>query len=527
MPAILGGKSSRHEITLMALLVFSTLAPSLVGQASAADQANMSLGTDSLLVVPGRSAQVTASITSTVEDTFVLYAEGLPNNVGARFDPPVLRVEANQTSTANLTVTAGLDSDPGNFTLVVNALGHRTSAASEMHVTVIASVDLVVRRVWTEPASPSIGESVVFGANIANAGVGPAPDFEVDFIVSDTIQSIVTQHGLGPRQECDTRSDGWTADGNATLTAKVDPENQIIESDESNNALVLDVLVGVDHYRINVVVDPTLEAPATLSIDLHGNVSEKSIIGGASYQFDFETTEKPTIRVQQTVLGEEGSRYVTEDYVRYFDQSETWRISYRKEFRLTVSADVNIGPECLSQEWFGIGETALVRFCPIYKVSEGTRYALESIDVDGRYKPSNLDSLELVMDQKHNIVLHYSVEYYLRIDTDYGEVKGGNAWCPANSTVSWSVRPKEVPTDDLWTVLRMTWKADPPEGNITLRSPVNFRVQWVRNYTPFILNLFCAIVAFSIGGLVVTECVKVVAKRMRVWLDSRHPMPLR
>jgi subtilase family serine protease len=107
----------------------------------------------------------------------------------------------------------------------------------------VAKPDLVVTSVTWSPAVPAAGQAVTFSATIKNQGPGATPagtTNKVTFAVNGTVVTAVTGYntsldsGASVTLTQDTGS--WSMSGSApTVTATIDSDNAVAETDETNN----------------------------------------------------------------------------------------------------------------------------------------------------------------------------------------------------------------------------------------------------------------------------------------------------
>jgi hypothetical protein len=490
-------------LVIILLIIDTAVAVNVGASAQEPDQANMSVNPQLITLVPGQSAEALVTISSPVEDNFTLYATGLPIYVGVRFDPTLLHVDANQSRVSNLTLVAGLDWDQAatvnNFTLTIGATGLRTFVASSIAVTLPPCADLVLYRIWTDPARPRTSDQTFFHASIGNKGPCAALDFRIDFLLDEIPFDSVFISQLGVDQQVELISTKtWPAAlGNHTLHVNVDAESQVADPDRSNNVSSLDVIVGLEYYTVYLVVDPSLEAPAHLKIDGKENAT---IIGGQSYRLRFASGTGHDVDVPAILSVGEGTRYVTSDHIRHFDSGENWRVSYHKQFLLVSSANVQVGVECLMSEWHEAGEEvplSSLKICETYPVGEATvsdpKFELVSKNIDGRGFAG-----QLIMDSPHEIHLEYIAEYYLNVISDFGTVAcDGNKWHAYGSHVVWCVTPREIQAPGLWGYLGLTLSADTSNNSLTITKPETIDVEWNPNYLQLFFYLFFASVVLS------------------------------
>lgn len=159
-------------------------------------------------------------------------------------------LEPNQQGTAEVTFTAtrsgelqarvDTDEDVDEFDEDDN-----TATASLELAGQAQPPDLTVRSVTLE-GEPNNGEEVRFVAEIANDGSGPAPETLVDFrIDGSSIGSPVSVGGLAAGESTEVTSSSWTVTRQEhDLEVRVDPDDRVGETDETNNAQSISVEGG-------------------------------------------------------------------------------------------------------------------------------------------------------------------------------------------------------------------------------------------------------------------------------------------
>lgn len=106
-----------------------------------------------------------------------------------------------------------------------------------------AKPDLVVTNVTWSPAVPTAGQAVTFSATVKNQGAGATPagtTNRITFSVAGAVVTSVSKYSAsldaGASITLAQDTGAWTMSGTApTVTAKVDSDNAIAESDETNN----------------------------------------------------------------------------------------------------------------------------------------------------------------------------------------------------------------------------------------------------------------------------------------------------
>ena len=142
------------------------------------------------------------------------------------------------------TATFQWQAEPGVFSLIARAdvdgvVGESDEDNNEYTIDYDATAlaDLTVADISWKPDRPAIGEDVTVTATLKNAGGGAAQDSGVRLFIDDAEHGeAATLTRLYP-QDSGTVSFGWTAEtGMHTFRVDVDHDNQVVESDEENNA---------------------------------------------------------------------------------------------------------------------------------------------------------------------------------------------------------------------------------------------------------------------------------------------------
>ncbi|MBI4283375.1 MAG: PD40 domain-containing protein [Chloroflexi bacterium] len=153
---------------------------------------------------------------------------------------PTNGTTTNETDNVTVTVnTSGLASNVTNSgSVTVTSNGGNVTGT--MTVSVLAlPVDLTVSSLTHTPVEMADGDTVSFTATVSNAGTGRTLS---DFYVRFDIDGIAVGHrrvvgGLGVGQSLELTQVWQASSGNHTATATVDEYNDIVESNETNNAL--------------------------------------------------------------------------------------------------------------------------------------------------------------------------------------------------------------------------------------------------------------------------------------------------
>jgi uncharacterized repeat protein (TIGR01451 family) len=128
-----------------------------------------------------------------------------------------------------------------------------TNNADTYSVTTLA-VDLIVQSITWSPTNPSSGDSIVFNIVIKNQGNTKSKNTNVNFYIDGYTRGTQDIAGINPGASL-TKTYSWTAlDGQHELKAVVDETNNNIESDETNNVLIVTFATGVADLAFQNVV---------------------------------------------------------------------------------------------------------------------------------------------------------------------------------------------------------------------------------------------------------------------------------
>ncbi|MCC7564691.1 MAG: hypothetical protein KO206_00210, partial [Methanomicrobiaceae archaeon] len=132
--------------------------------------------------------------------------------------------------------------------------------------------DLVVTEISWLPEGPEAGDEIAMQATIMNQGTGLTPDSVVHGVLFTTDSAGMSQGvwsdnhtaPIAPGESVTVTANGgsqgstWTAvEGTHTITARVDDQNRIAESDEDNN-----LLTGAMTVETSAPIDPASGADA-------------------------------------------------------------------------------------------------------------------------------------------------------------------------------------------------------------------------------------------------------------------------
>ena len=199
------------------------------------------------------------------------------------------------------------------------------------------TVDLTVTDIRLSPSSPSVEETVEICADIENRGDTTADDVELKFYVDGEFQFIPPTSTVGPGETEDacvltaTFSEG----GSHTLTARVDPDDHIAETDEQNNALDTTVTVerefGVVEGRVTDEGGSPIEGVRVMTD------GEQQVTDSEGY-YRFEEVTAGTRTVEAYITD-----YVNEETRIELTDGETERVDFSLA-RETFTVETSIEP---------------------------------------------------------------------------------------------------------------------------------------------------------------------------------------
>lgn len=239
---------------------------------------------------PGQNVTFDATIenngsadASTFNVTFLVDGERLGENVTV----DGLAAGENVTVTSeNWTVAEG----EHTITVVADSAEEVTEEVeedNELSETLTFRADLVPTEAAHAPADAFEGQNVTFEATVENNGSAEAGGFNVTFLVDgEQVGQNVTVDGLAAGQNTTVTSQNWTAvEGQHNLTIQVDSEDNVTESNETNNELVHAFTVDPDEPDLSVTeLTHSPESPfegqevtLTATVANHGNTAAEDV----------------------------------------------------------------------------------------------------------------------------------------------------------------------------------------------------------------------------------------------------------
>jgi uncharacterized repeat protein (TIGR02543 family) len=159
------------------------------------------------------------------------------------------------------------------------------------------------------------------------------------------------------------------------------------------------------------------------------------------------------------------------------DAPKTISANWKRQHYLSV--DVEPSGIILSngERWYDEGSMVQTENAPS-EVSggEGIKYVFETWKVDNLAEGGN--SVYVFMDSPHSAVAHYTTQYYLKVESQFGQPKG-EGWCEKDSLASFSV---ESPQGFLIQKVFVGWSGDSTSSSssatIIMNGPKTVTANW-------------------------------------------------
>lgn len=226
-------------------LIFVLSTGAWAQQLEAPDLVIASVRLDPAFPAPGSTVQIIATVvnqgTRPTNDVFAVEFKADRIQIGVRFladlapeqslEVPVTWDAKPGETVFRITVDpfktiSELDESNNTLYKIVNATTHEFTGA-----------DLVVRSVRVEAEALSAGQDARLVATVANGGQGPAAFVPVGFYVDGELLAVQTlQESLPAGQEVNIEIPWTVESGEKVLRAKADPNGELFELDEANNA---------------------------------------------------------------------------------------------------------------------------------------------------------------------------------------------------------------------------------------------------------------------------------------------------
>jgi hypothetical protein len=221
---------------------------------------------------------------------------------------------------------------------------------------------------------------------------------------------------------------------------------------------------------------------------LEGTVVQISAVPDSGWEFDGWSGEVTEPEMAITTIVMDSDKMVTAN----------WK---KLKYHLTLKV-IPLGVTTIDGDgWYEPGTIVTTgKAQEIIYGDEGTRYVFSNWIIDNIERTDN--PLSLTMDSPHQVTANYKTQYYLRIESEYGDILG-TGWYDAGSRAEFSV---STSTGILIRHMFTGWSGDSEEieaaASILMDKPRTIVSNWRTDYSQ--LYILVAIAAMLLAGGIVT-----------------------
>jgi PKD repeat protein len=220
----------------------------------------------------GLSINPVQTANSMRSDIDVFYAYGYPSVMGIEYADD-LNYHSKQDRVERL-----------NTTLVTRCSKLAVTTLSEMARLLYVDVSIPDGNLAVSDEHPDEGGPVTISANVTNTGNLNATDLEVSFCADGV--PFASKRIWVPANGTNSTNASWTAvTGDHRLSVVLDPENRIVETDETNNTA--NITLNVNDLPKAALVPSASTVVTNASIIFDGSLSSDAIGGITGYNFTF------------------------------------------------------------------------------------------------------------------------------------------------------------------------------------------------------------------------------------------------
>ena len=148
--------------------------------------------------------------------------------------------------------------------------------------------DLIIETITWSPASPSVEDTVTFTVTIKNQGSGKSDYSRVAYYIDDAYLTLDYVDPIDPGASA-IETFTWTAQaGSHAIKAVADSNNEVTESDETNNAKT--ITFPVPDLIIETITwwpeSPSVEGTVTFTVTIKNQGSDKADYSHVAYYID-------------------------------------------------------------------------------------------------------------------------------------------------------------------------------------------------------------------------------------------------
>jgi hypothetical protein len=264
--------------------------------------------------------------------------------------------------------------------------------------------DLTVDSIWFEEASTpgqavtvvAPGDQFLIVASIKNLGSATASGYYLD-VYYDSDYGRGGPDNIAPGEAQIWYVGALTAvAGTHTTKWIVDPNNQIVESNEGNNELDYTFTIGSQTTNTTTTTTTTTSTTSSqvpVSITVTPNPAGSIVVDGTTYTssqtFNWVPGSSHTLAANSAVPGAQGIQYVWTSWADGGDQSRTiatpsspttYTANYQTQYQITYSqTGCSLSTSLPATEWVNAGDSAVGTFPPTVTSGDGkTQCVLQS-----------------------------------------------------------------------------------------------------------------------------------------------------
>ncbi|MGB2853800.1 MAG: caspase family protein [Dehalococcoidia bacterium] len=210
------------------------------------------------------------------------------------------------------------------------------------------------------------------------------------------------------------------------------------------------VTLGTSPDAVSLIVDGTTYPPADLPKSF-------SWANGSAHD---------CVAPSPAASSEEGIQYVFTSWSPDGDTSPsktitvssnaTYTANYKTQHHLTVEADYG---DPSGQGWYDVGNNTQIVADELIS-DDGTRYVFLNWIVDGDDQSGN--PVSITMDAPHTAVAEYQTQYYLTVESPYGDLPSGEDWYDEGTTATTGIAEQTIidDSDDHTRYIFLKWIVD-------------------------------------------------------------------
>ncbi len=345
--------------------------------------------------------------------------------------------------------------------------------------------DLTITDLSLNPQNPHPGDNTTFTITLKNIGAQSASNFYVYLKLNGELLASYKLSLDADRSA--TLTAVWTATGGShVFTVIVDATEVISEYVETNNGQAISFVVG---YTLRIETQLSF-----VSISIDGTLVESDSNGVVTVSV---LPGVHDVEAQSPIQVSEGSRGLFDRWVDGdFSNPRSINISgdtslsieYRIQFYLTINGN---GGVISGEGWYDQGATANASaISPCNVVENQSRMVFKSWSGDFN---SSSQSFTFTMDSPYVLNATWTLQYYLSIDSSFGQPQG-EGWYDSGSSAGFSVVPS-IENENRTKRVFLGWSGDyagnESSGSILMDSPKRLSTEWKTEYQ----------LSFTTGGL--------------------------